>query len=162
MSEITLSQSLSQKRPYRNFINSLPAEETKKSYTYCLQEFLSHYFPGNSLSITILEDLLSYPVDKTENMIIDYLLFLRKKDLSSGYIGIHFWTLNHFYSMNDVRLNTFKLQKFFVNITMVPNLPVDGCSVFFRPHLLHIFSKSSSRCAEFMSIITYNYAVPLR
>ena len=45
-------------------------------------------------------------------MIIDYLLFLRKKDLSSGYIGIHFWTLNHFYSMNDVRLNTFKLQKF--------------------------------------------------
>ena len=45
-------------------------------------------------------------------MIIDYILFLRKQDLSSGYIGIHFWTLIHFYSMNDVRLNTVKLQKF--------------------------------------------------
>ena len=64
------------------------------------------------MSITILEDFLTLPVDKTEDMIIDYILYLRKQNLSSGYIGIHFWALIHFYSLNDVRLNTVKLQKF--------------------------------------------------
>ncbi len=115
MSELTSLVSKNRKRPYRNFINSLPAEETKKGYTYCLQEFLSYYNPNsnsNFLSITTLEDFLTLPVDKTEDMIIDYILYLRKQNLSSGYIGIHFWSLIHFYSLNDVRLNTVKLQKF--------------------------------------------------
>jgi integrase len=56
--------------------------------------------------------MLSLPIGETEDMLIDYILYLNKQDLSSGYIGVNFCALKHFYSMNDVRLNTVKIGKF--------------------------------------------------
>lgn len=92
-------------RPYRNFINSLKSDETKREYKDCLQKFLSYY------NLTT-DKMLSLPIGETEDMLIDYILYLNKQDLSSGYIGVNFCALKHFYAMNDVRLNTIKIGKF--------------------------------------------------
>ena len=56
--------------------------------------------------------MLSLPIDKIENMLVDYLLDLKKQDLSSSYINLNFCALKHFYFMNDVRINKEKIGRF--------------------------------------------------
>ena len=56
--------------------------------------------------------MLSRPIPDIENMLIDYLLDLKKQDLSSSYINLNFCALKHFYFMNDVRINKEKIAKF--------------------------------------------------
>ena len=67
--------------------------------------YLSHYK-------TTLEDMLTLPIADIENMLIDYLLDLRKKDLSSSYINLNFCALKLYYFMNDVRINKEKIGKY--------------------------------------------------
>ena len=62
------------KRPYQNFIHSLKSLETKQEYRKCLIRYLSHYKKS-------VENMLSLPIDKIENMLVDYLLDLKKQDL---------------------------------------------------------------------------------
>ena len=92
-------------RPYRNFINSLKSDETKQEYRKCLTKYLSYY------NLT-LDKMLSLSMGDTENQLIDYIPYLNKQDLSSGYVNVNFCALKHFYSMNDVRLNSVKIGKF--------------------------------------------------
>jgi len=94
-----------QGRAYVNFINSLKSEQTKYKYRQALLKFLSY----TKLS---LEEMLDLPIADTENIVIDYLLGLKKKDLSLGFIGLNFSALKHFYFMNDVRINKEKIGKF--------------------------------------------------
>ena len=101
MSSVTILQG----RPYLNFINAIKSEETKEEYRRCLMRYLSHYK-------TTLEDMLTLPIADIENMLIDYLLDLRKKDLSSSYINLNFCALKLYYFMNDVRINKEKIGKY--------------------------------------------------
>ena len=94
-----------QGRPYHNFINSIKSEETKEEYKRSLLRYLSHYK-------TNLGGILSRPIPDIENMLVDYLLELKKQDLSSSYINLNFCALKHFYFMNDVRINKEKISKF--------------------------------------------------
>ena len=96
---------LLQGRPYHNFINSIKSEETKEEYKRSLLRYISHYK-------TNLGDILNRPISEIENMLVDYLLELKKQDLSSSYINLNFCALKHFYFMNDVRINKEKISKF--------------------------------------------------
>ena len=94
-----------QGRPYLKFINAIKSEETKEEYRRCLLRYLSHYK-------TTLEDMLTLPIADIENMLVDYLLDLRKQDLSSSYINLNFCALKLYYFMNDVRINKEKIGKY--------------------------------------------------
>lgn len=95
-----------QGRPYLNFINSLKSEQTKDAYRKGLLRFMS------TNKFQTLEEMLALPIQDIENMIIDYLLALKKDDLSSSFIGINFSALKHYYFMNDVRINKEKISRF--------------------------------------------------
>lgn len=94
-----------QGRPYHKFINAIKSEETKEEYRRCLLRYLSHYK-------TTLDDMLTVPILDIENMLVDYLLDLRKQDLSSSYINLNFCALKLYYFMNDVRVNKEKIGKY--------------------------------------------------
>lgn len=54
-----------QSEAYFNFINSLKAESTRKSYTYCIEKFLGHYEKE-------LDQFLKLSQDEMTNLIIKY------------------------------------------------------------------------------------------
>ena len=56
--------------------------------------------------------MLTLPIGEIEKMLVDYLLHLKKKDLSTSFINLNFCALKHFYFMNDVRINKEKIAKF--------------------------------------------------
>ena len=101
MSSVTVLQG----RPYHKFINAIKSEETKEEYRRCLLRYLSHHK-------TTLEDMLTLTIADIENMLVDYLLDLRKQDLSSSYINLNFCALKLYYFMNDVRINKEKIGKY--------------------------------------------------
>ena len=43
---------------------------------------------------------------------VDYILYLKKKDLSTSFIGLNFSALKHFYFMNNVRINKERIGRF--------------------------------------------------
>ena len=56
--------------------------------------------------------MLSSPIDEIESMLVDYLLYMKKQDLSTSFINLTFCALKHFYFMNNVRINKEKIGKF--------------------------------------------------
>lgn len=100
-----MSVTVLQGQPYHKFINAIKSEETKDEYRRCLLRYLSHYK-------TTLEEMLTIPIADIENMLVDYLLELRKQDLSSSYINLNFCALKLYYFMNDVRINKEKIGKY--------------------------------------------------
>ncbi len=92
-------------KPYLNFINSLKSEFTKQTYTYHLKRFV------NSRRIT-LTTFLKLSVPKLEQMLIDYILQLKKEGLSPMYINVSLSTMKHLCIMNDVMINHRKIGKF--------------------------------------------------
>jgi hypothetical protein len=56
--------------------------------------------------------MLTLPILDIENMITDYLTELKKRDLSSGFVGQNFSALKHFYFMNEAKINKEKIDKF--------------------------------------------------
>ena len=105
LNNLSLNQ-IEEGRPYYNFINSLKSKETKEIYKKCLVYYLQHY------NLTRVDELLSLPVVENERMLVDFLLELKNKDLSSSYINLNFCAIKHFYFMNDVRINKEKIGKF--------------------------------------------------
>jgi integrase len=100
-----ISQLEEQTRPYQNFIQSLKSDYTKRDYKKALFRYLAHYN-------TTLERMLSLQIDEVEERLIDYILFLKKDDLSTSFINLNFCALKHFYFMNNVRINKEKIGKF--------------------------------------------------
>lgn len=92
-------------RPYQNFIQSLKSDYTKHEYKKGLSRYLSHYN-------TTPEKMLSLPIDEIEDMLVDYLLYMKKQDLSTSFINLNFCSLKHFYFMNNVRINKERIGKF--------------------------------------------------
>ena len=56
--------------------------------------------------------MLSLTIDEVENNLVDYILHLKKKDLSTSFIGLNFSALKHFYFMNNVRINKERIGRF--------------------------------------------------
>jgi integrase len=87
---------------YFNFINSLNAEPTKKTYAYCLEQFLT-YVKLN------LRNFLKLPQQEQTNLIIQYLV---EKKVSRQSKNLIVATIKHACDMNDCLLNWKKIKKF--------------------------------------------------
>ncbi len=105
-SECPSPTSILEGRPYLNFINSLKSDQTKYTYRLTLLRYVQKY------KIKSLDEMISLPIQQIEDKLVDYLLDLRKQDLSSSFIRLNFSVLKHFYFMNDVRINKEKIAKF--------------------------------------------------
>ena len=92
-------------RPFQNFIHSLKSNYTKYEYKKGLSRYVCHYN-------TTPEKMLSLPIDDVEDNLVDYLLYMKKQDLSTSFINLNFCALKHFYFMNNVRINKEKIGKF--------------------------------------------------
>ena len=98
-----------EQEPYRNFIDSLDSEVTKR----CYQDYISYFM--NFVRAERYEDLLTLDENphKLEGIIRDYIIHMRQyKKLSSATISARIAGVSHFYQMNDVIVNWRKLKKF--------------------------------------------------
>jgi integrase len=87
---------------YFNFINSLNAEPTKKTYAYCLEQFLT-YVKLN------LRNFLKLPQQEQTNLIIKYLV---EKKVSRQSKNLIVASIKHACDMNDCLLNWKRIKKF--------------------------------------------------
>jgi integrase len=85
-----------------NFENSINSSETRKQYTYRLEEFLSYCKHD-------LHGFLKLPVQEITNLIIKYLV---EKKVSKASKAIIFFSIKHACEMNDILLNWKKIRKF--------------------------------------------------
>ena len=96
-----------QQEPYRNFINSLDSEDTRKSYRHSLDYFMKF------LKVETYEQLLNYEHAKLEGIVRDFIIYLKQdKKASPATISLRLAALTHFYEMNDISLRWKKLKKF--------------------------------------------------
>jgi integrase len=96
-----------QSEPYKNFINSLDSEITKRSYRQSL-----HYFT-DFLKIDNYYDMLKLESQKLEGAIRDFIIHMRQdRKLSPATVAVRIAAISHFYAMNDIELRWKKLRKF--------------------------------------------------
>jgi site-specific recombinase XerD len=91
-----------QQKEYSNFINSIQSDYSKKTYAYCLEQFLTY----NKVD---LHKLLLIRVTELTDIIIQYLV---EKKVSRQYKSLIVATLKHACDMNDVLLNWKRIKKF--------------------------------------------------
>ncbi|MGB8766818.1 MAG: tyrosine-type recombinase/integrase, partial [Nitrososphaeraceae archaeon] len=89
---------------YFNFINSLKSQVTKEAYNTNLKYYLKF------CNLSKLSELLT--IQEPQKQIIKYIMSLRGRGLSTGSINTMKYAIYHFYQMNDVVLNTKKINMF--------------------------------------------------
>ena len=87
-----------------NFINSLKSPVTKETYDINIKKFLKF------CDLTKLSELLT--IQEPQKQIIKYKMFLRQKGLSTRSIHTMLYGIYHLYKMNDIILNTGKINMF--------------------------------------------------
>jgi integrase len=96
---------------YKNFINSVDSEATKKSYMVGLSLFMKYCKIEEGDYDSVL--MQSLHQNKLEDKIRDYIIYLKVvKQLSSNSVNLYMAAIAHFYSMNNVVLNWRRLSKF--------------------------------------------------
>src|SRR5437867_4616999 len=103
MSQAQAQAHAQEDRAYFNFINSCKSEETKQKYDFNVRNFLK---------FCNLEKHSKLLQINAEEKIIDYIVNLRNKKLSSHTIHSRLTAVYHFYTMNDVLLNKVKINKY--------------------------------------------------
>jgi len=107
--EQEIKKKLDEDEAYQNFINSLQSEYTKTNYRKSLNKFPSF------LQLKDFESskLLKYDVKTMENLVRDFILDMRKRNLSLSTINCSCAALKHFFDINDFDLRwSKKLVKF--------------------------------------------------
>ena len=79
------------------FENSLKSTETRKTYLFYVDDFISQF------NLKDYDDLASTPQDKLQIMMEDYVMYLKKK-LSPNIIGVPICALRAFLECSDVEL----------------------------------------------------------
>jgi integrase len=88
------------KKPYDRFVDAISNEKTKREYVSSLRLFMEHY------QVSKYEELLKLSTEQAEDMIIDYILFMKnEKVLSEGLITQRVAALRKFFSSNRMNLN---------------------------------------------------------
>ena len=93
-------------RSFRNFVNSLDSEESKKHYSKIFRYFMTYCNADN------YEDMLEIEPKRLEGLIRDYIIHLKENKRSSSTINSYIASITHFYEMNDIVLRWKKLNKF--------------------------------------------------
>lgn len=102
MSNVTLE---SESKVYFNFIHSIKSEITRMHYRNALFRFLRHY------NLDIDTFVRTSPKD-IENLLIDYMVLLRKNKKSLSSLNIITSAVTHFCVMNDISVSNKKVNKF--------------------------------------------------
>ena len=87
------------------FNSALKSEQTKKLYTFTLNKFREYFI------IKDYDSLISIGHKKIQEMIEDYVLYLRSKNSSYGSVHNVICSLKLFFSMNDIVCNWVKINK---------------------------------------------------
>lgn len=90
----------------QKFMYSVRSEQTKINYMVRLRYFYE------SINLTPNE-ILSLPVDKIQDMLIDYIIKLRDRKLSHNYIKARLSPVITFLEMNDIFINKKKIARFY-------------------------------------------------
>ena len=101
----TLQSSLNKQRSITLFHSGIKSEATRKSYSWYLDLFLNHFM------IKSYDKLLTIEPKKLQEMIEDYLIYEKSRNISASFIAGKICALKLFFAMNDVTLNWIKLQK---------------------------------------------------
>jgi integrase len=104
---LSQSQSLAvdESKAYFNFINSIKSEYTKRNYRDALLRFLQHYqMDIRTLAKTSPKDI--------EALLIDYIVYLKRKKRSLSLLNLITSAITHFCVMNDINILTRKINKF--------------------------------------------------
>ena len=89
------------------FESAIKSEYTKSTYNYALNRFKNHFI------IKDFDSLVSIEPKKIQEMIEDYILYLRQENKSHALIKGVVCSLELFFSMNDITLNWKKLKKMY-------------------------------------------------
>ncbi|TLX67392.1 MAG: hypothetical protein E6L03_06850 [Thaumarchaeota archaeon] len=89
---------------YFNFINSIKSEVTKKIYEYNIKIFMRFCCIKNFYNLSIMQN--------PQNQIVNHLMSLREKGLSTNSLSTRLKAIYHFYDMNDIPLNKKKINMF--------------------------------------------------
>jgi len=87
------------------FQSAIKSEKTKKLYMQTLEKFREYFI------IRDYDSLVSIESKKIQEMIEDYVLYLRSKDLGYGFVHNAICSLKLFFSMNDIVCNWIKINK---------------------------------------------------
>ncbi len=90
----------------RLFLNSLPSPYTQRCYKVYLSKYLDHYGMKN------VTDLLSKDHKQIENQIIEFIITSKEKGMRRSAISNYTNPVISFCKINDVMLNTTKINKF--------------------------------------------------
>ena len=105
---MSLQVKIEQSDAYKNFVNSLDSEDSKRTYLNSFPLFMK--FCGVN---TYQEMLDIQPIKKLEDLIRDYIIHLKTdKKTSPSTIMTYSAAIAHFYEMNDIVINWRKLKKF--------------------------------------------------
>ena len=99
-------QQIAQLSPYEKFIKSCKSKVTKKGYAFILTKFMAHY------ELSYPEDIIKLSVKQLEEMLIDYLLFMKEDNLSKSYVTQQIAAIKRFLFMNDIVLNWKKIVEY--------------------------------------------------
>jgi hypothetical protein len=112
---MTTVMSRSKKTPnelaYNNFIDSIKSPKTKSDYIKNFGYFLKFV----NKTYDNLEELLHEDTKELQQVIIDYIKYMRQRH-SSSYVAANISPIKKFFSMNDVLLNWDKIKVFEANM----------------------------------------------
>jgi integrase len=92
-------QTVEAKKPYDRFIDAVENPNTRHEYASSLRLFMEYY------KVTEYEELLKLTTEEAEDMVIQYILSMKKKGLSEGLITQRAAAIRKFFSSNRVNLN---------------------------------------------------------
>jgi hypothetical protein len=92
-------QVVESKNPYQRFVDVIDNERTRQEYVSALRLFMEHY------QVSKYEELLKLSTNEAEDMIIQYILSMKKKALSEGIVTLRVSAIRKFFSSNRVNLN---------------------------------------------------------
>lgn len=102
-----ITQAQKQTPLYRNFINSLNSNVTRRSCDRALNRFMAIN------NIQEIDQLVQLPLKEVETLIINTITEMQQvEELSVSSVNMTLNSLLHFYSMNDITLNWKKIRKF--------------------------------------------------
>ena len=88
---------IDQSEAYKNFINSIDSDATKKNYHYFFSYFM-HF-----CKIDNYDNMLKIELSRLEGLIRDYIIYLKTdKKLAPGSTSAYLSPISHFYEMNDI------------------------------------------------------------
>jgi site-specific recombinase XerD len=93
---------------FRNIVETCRAPATRNAYTKSLRLFLKYL----RLEETDYDKLIEKDPKIIQQDICDYILYMRKRGLSSASVSTYLSGLVKFYSMNDITLNWLKIHSF--------------------------------------------------